>query len=434
VSTESASGHVLLLTDDREAGERLARWIAATGHAVVHLAGAEKFLLKEGDDEPVDLVVTDLDSDDPAIRALQDRLVTGDLFRAIPKVHVVRDLARMRSLREQNPALSAFTIPAPAQEEDFQARVRLAVTIGALRHQLARHSIRDALTGLMNRRYLLLRLEEEFSRARRYRSALSLAVIDIDHLKDINDGHGQSAGDAAIRHVGRIIRSLVRREDAMGRLNGDVFGVVLAGNRYRGAATMANKIRTETAESVLELDGTEIAMRISVGVSTFPDNTVIRTADDLVRTAEDALRQAKARGGNRVFIDEGVLRKERRVVLVADPDPHLLELTEDLLALDDFRVVKAGTGRTALEALRSHAPDLVVVDLGMREREGGAPLIEKIQQMYPGSRFPIVGLSSDGGADPDVMGRIGVDRFITKPFSLSLLRSAARELLEAYKV
>jgi DNA-binding response OmpR family regulator len=135
-----------------------------------------------------------------------------------------------------------------------------------------------------------------------------------------------------------------------------------------------------------------------------------------------------------VFIDEGVLQKERQVVLVADPDTHLLELTEDLLALDDFRVVKAGTGRTALEALRVRPPDLVVVDLGMLEREGGVPLIEKIQQMYPGSRFPIVGLSSDGGADPEVLSRLGVDRFITKPFSLSLLRSAARELLDAYKV
>jgi diguanylate cyclase (GGDEF)-like protein len=433
-ASDPVSGHVLLLTDDRDASERLARWISATGQEVVLLAGAEKFLLKEGDDEQVDLVVTELNADDPAVRALIDRLLGGDLFRAIPQLHVFRDLALLRTVREQNPSLAAFLIPAPVEAEDFQARVRLAVEIGRLQRLLARHSITDALTGLMNRRYLLLRLEEELSRARRYKTPVSLAVIDIDHVKDINDGHGQGAGDAAIRHIGRIIRSQVRREDAMGRLGGDVFGVVLAGNRYRGAATMANKIRTEAEESVLEYDGSEIAMRVSAGVSTFPDNKAIRTTDDLLRTAENAARQAKARGGNRVFIDEGVLRKERRVVLVADPDPHLLELTEDLLALDDFRVVKAGTGRTALEALRFRPPDLVVVDIGMLEREGGPPLVERIQQMYPGSRFPIVGLSSDGRADADALGRLGVDRFITKPFSLSLLRSAARELLDAYKV
>jgi diguanylate cyclase (GGDEF)-like protein len=433
-ASDSANGHVLLLSDDQEDSLRLGRWIAAAGHEVVLLAGAEKFLLNEGDDERVDLVVTRLDADDPAVRALLERLIGGDLFRTIPQLHVFRDLALMRTLRARDPALAAFTIPAPPDPEDFQARVRLAVELGRLQRQFARHSVRDGLTGLMNRRYLLLRLEEEFSRARRYGTPVSLAVIDIDHVKEINDGHGQGAGDAAIRHVGRIIRSQVRREDAMGRLGGDVFGVVLAGNRFRGAATMANKIRTEAEEAILEYFGTEIAMRISAGVSTYPDNSGIATADDLVRVAEDAVRQAKARGGNRVFIDEGVLQKERQVVLVADPDTHLLELTEDLLALDDFRVVKAGTGRTALEALRVRPPDLVVVDLGMLEREGGVPLIEKIQQMYPGSRFPIVGLSSDGGADPEVLSRLGVDRFITKPFSLSLLRSAARELLDAYKV
>jgi PleD family two-component response regulator len=208
---------------------------------------------------------------------------------------------------------------------------------------------------------------------------------------------------------------------------------VLIGNRYRGAATMASKIRNETEDAVLQHEGAEIAIRVSAGVSTYPDNKAIASADDLVRTAEDALAEAKARGGNRVFIDEGVLRRERRVILVADPDSDLLDLTEDLLALDDFRVVKAATARTALETLRFRRPDLLVLDLGMLEQEGGVPLVERIQHMYPGSRFPIIGLSRDGEVDPERLQRLGVDRFITKPFSLSLLRSAARELIEAYR-
>jgi two-component system, cell cycle response regulator len=432
-ASEPSQGHVLLLTDDHEASERLARWIATAGHDVVALTGSEKFLLNEGDDERVNLVVTDLDSDDPAARALLDRLLGGDLFRSIPQLHVFRDLALMRTVRQANPALTGFSIPAPAEAEDFQARVRLAAEIGRLGRELARHSIRDGLTALLNRRYLLLRLEEEFSRARRHRTPISLVFIDIDHLKEINDGHGQAAGDAAIRRVGQIIRTQVRREDVMGRIGEDVFGVVLIGNRYRGAAVMANKIRTEAEDATLQHAGAEIAIRVSAGISTYPDNRTITSPDDLVRTAEDALAQAKARGGNRVFIDEGVLRQERRVILVADPDADLLDLTEDLLALDDFRVVKASSARTALETLRFRRPDLLVLDLGMLEEDGGVPLIERIQHMYPGSRFPIIGLSQDGGVDPDRLQRLGVDRFITKPFSLSLLRSAARELLEAYR-
>jgi PleD family two-component response regulator len=220
----------------------------------------------------------------------------------------------------------------------------------------------------------------------------------------------------------------------MGRMGGDVFGVILPGNRYRGAATMANKIRTDAEEASVLRGGVEIPIRLSCGISTYPDNRAIKTADNLVATAETALREAKARGGNRVFIDEGVLRMERPIVLVVDADAHLLDLAEDLLALDDFRVVKADNARTALATLTFRRPDLLVLDLGMVDPDGGAALIEKVQELYATSRFPIVGLSTDPHADPDAMTRLGVDRFITKPFSVSLLRSAARELLETYRV
>jgi PleD family two-component response regulator len=237
-----------------------------------------------------------------------------------------------------------------------------------------------------------------------------------------------------IRRVGEIIRAQVRREDVMGRMGGDVFGVILPGNRYRGAATMANKVRTDAEEASVSRSGFEIPIRLSCGISTYPDNRAIKTADNLVAIAENALREAKARGGNRVFIDEGVLRMERPIVLVVDSDAHLLDLAEDLLALDDFRVVKADNARTALATLTFRRPDLLVLDLGMVDPDGGAALIETVQELYATSRFPIVGLSTDPNADPDAMARLGVDRFITKPFSVSLLRSAARELLDTYRV
>jgi len=433
-SSDPTTGHVLLLCDDPPQSERLSRWIAGAGHEAVVLAGKEKFLMNEGDDLRVSLVVTDLDSGDPSARALLDRLLGGDLFRAIPQLHLFRDLALMSTWRQANPALVAYSLAAPSSAEDFQARVRLAAEVGRLQRDLLRHSTRDGLTTLANRRYLLLRLDEEFSRARRYRTPLSLALIDIDRLKEVNDRHGQAAGDAVIRRVGEIIRGQARHEDVMGRMGEDVFGVALPGNRYRGAAIFANKIRTEAEEASVPHAGVEIAIRLSCGISTYPDSRTIKTPDDLVATAETALREAKARGGNRVFIDEGVLRMERPVVLVVDADAHLLDLAEDLLSLDDFRVVKAESARTALQTLTFRRPDLLVLDLGMVDPDGGLALIEKVQHLYPASRFPIIGLSNDPNADPDALARLGVDRFITKPFSVSLLRSAARELLESYRV
>jgi DNA-binding response OmpR family regulator len=74
-----------------------------------------------------------------------------------------------------------------------------------------------------------------------------------------------------------------------------------------------------------------------------------------------------------------------------------------------------------------------VIDLGMIDGEHGGPLIEHVLTLFPGSRCPIIGLSGDPAADPEWIGRLGIDRFITKPFSISLLRSAARELLDTYR-
>jgi diguanylate cyclase (GGDEF)-like protein len=432
-SHDPATGHVLLLCDDRPQSERLARWIAATGHEVVVLAGREKFLMNEGDDLRVNLVVTDLDSDDPSVRKLLDRLLSGDLFRAIPQLHVFRDLALMAAWRQGHPALAPYALAGPPSAEEFEARLRLATEVGRLQRELARHSTRDGLTSLANRRYLLLRVDEEFSRARRYRTPLSFALFDIDGLKEVNDLHGQATGDAMIRRVGELIRGQVRREDVIGRMGEDVFGVALPGNRYRGAATLANKIRTDVEEAVVVRTAGEIGIRLSCGISTYPDNRTIKSPDDLVATAENALREAKARGGNRVFIDEGVLRMERPIVLIVDADTHLLDLAEDLLSLDDFRVVKAESARTALETLGFRRPDLLVVDIGIVDHDQGVTLLERVQQLFPTSRFPIIGLSGDPNADPDALSRLGVDRFITKPFSVSLLRSAARELLESYR-
>ncbi len=422
-----------MFTEDRQSGDKLCRWIAATGEQPVLLSGAEKFLLAGGDDETVDLVVTDLDTDDPSAHALFDRLVSGQLFSGIPQIHVLRDLALKDEVERLSPELASVAFMTIPEAAEFQARCRLAAQVGRLRRELQRSSIRDPLTGLYNRQHLFHRLEEEFSRSRRYRTPMSLVLFDIDHLKTINDAFGQTAGDSVIHRVCEVLQHQVRKEDVLARTGEEAFGTILPGNRYRGAAVFASKVRTQTEEILLKCEGESFQVRVSAGISSYPDNRSIRSAEDLMKAAENALAEAKSRGGNRVFIDEAVLRHERRVILVADPDRTLLDLAEDLLSLDDYRVLRAETARTAIETLRFRKPDLLVLDLAMAEPDGGRPLLDLLHEILPGSRLPVIGLSRDPSADPDRLALLGVDRLITKPFSLSLLRSVARELLDAYR-
>jgi diguanylate cyclase (GGDEF)-like protein len=429
--SDPAAGNVLVISDDREAGERLRSWIVALGERPVTLSGAEKSLIDVGDEEMIDLVVTDLDTGVPAGLALLRRMVSGELLGAVPHLHLFRDAALRETLTSRFPELAFGSLPHEPDPSEFQARVRLATEIGRLRRELTRVSIRDPMTRLYNRRHVIHRLEEEFARARRYRSVVSLVFFDIDQLRDINEAHGHLVGDAVIRLVSDVLQSRVRREDIVGRIGEESFAVVLGNNNYRGAAVFAGNVRTEIAERMPASVGEEITVRISAGVSSYPDNSSIQNPDDLIRATERALGEAKNRGGNRVFVDEAVLQGDKRLVLVVDPDRRLLELAEDLLTLDDNRVVLSDTAQSAMETLRFRRPDLLVLDLQLSDQ--GMPLIERIQSLYPGERFPIVGLSREPDTDPDRMTRLGVDRFITKPFSLSLLRSIVRELLDNYK-
>lgn len=433
LAPDPSTGNVLLLTDEPERGTRLSRWIAASGERPVVLAGAEKFLLEGGDDESIDLLVTDLDTDDPQVRSLMDRLMAGELFRDAPQLHVFRDLAFRDHFLARYPTQTPLAMSTPPDAEGFQARVRLGSELGRLRRELARSSIRDPMTGLYNRRYLMLRLEEEFSRARRHRTPLALVLLDIDQLKRVNDAYGLVAGDSVIRKVAQTIRAQVRREDLPGRIGEESFGLIIANNRYRGGAILANKIRSDVEELLLQFRGESFHIRVSAGVSSFPDNPAISGPDDLVRTTEDALAAAKARGGNRVAVDEGILRRDRSRVLVADPDPALLDLAEDLLGLDDLEVARAEDASAALAAVAARRPDLLVVDVTLAEEAGGPAFLERLQGGDGGRRVPVIGLARDAGADPDDFARRGFDRFLTKPFSVALLRGLARELLDAFR-
>jgi diguanylate cyclase (GGDEF)-like protein len=429
--SDPAAGNVLVVSDDRETSKRLGRWIAAIGERPVLLSGAAKALLDNGDDEIVDLVVTHLDTTDPSGLALLRRLIAGELLSGVPRLHVFPDAALRETMVARDPSLELCSLGPRPKMREIQARVRLASEIGRLRRELSRTSIRDPMTGLINRRYLIHRLEEEFARARRYRWVLSIVMFDIDQLREINDAHGQDTGDAVIRLVGEVLEARVRKEDVVGRAGEESFCVLLGNNHYRGAAVFASNVRTEIARRVPDAVGEDVHLRISAGISSYPDNGSIQDAEGLLRAAESALDEAKARGGNRVFIDEAVLKSEKRLILVVDPDHRLLELAEDLLSLDDYRVVLSDSPATAMETLRFRRPDLLVVDLQLSDN--GSPLIEKIHGRYPGERFPTVGLSRDPDTDPEHLQRLGVDRFITKPFSLSLLRSVVRELLDSYK-
>jgi diguanylate cyclase (GGDEF)-like protein len=156
--------------------------------------------------------------------------------------------------------------------------------------RLARH---DVVTGLLNRRGAEEALEREASRANRLRAPLSLALVDVDLFKQVNDSLGHAAGDEVLARVARIIQSNARAIDAIARWGGDEFLVLLPGTPLVGARSFAERVRA-SAEAQ---DDAGAKATLSIGVA---ERQKDEGMDAVLARADAALYEAKRLGRNRV--------------------------------------------------------------------------------------------------------------------------------------
>jgi diguanylate cyclase (GGDEF)-like protein len=173
------------------------------------------------------------------------------------------------------------------------------------RERLLISGLTDPLTELHNRRYLDRRLNEELSRASRYRQPLGCLFIDADHFKHINDNYGHQAGDSVLRELANRIRSRLRASDVATRYGGEEFALLLPQTNLNEAMLLAERIRLEVAGQPIQLDnGKLIELTVSIGVSeTLPMLGKSRheeVGEHLLACADQALYKAKANGRNRV--------------------------------------------------------------------------------------------------------------------------------------
>ncbi len=156
---------------------------------------------------------------------------------------------------------------------------------------------RDPKTGLLNMRAFTRLADRELSRARRHGYPLTFLMLDLDHLRAINTGHGHLGGDAAIAAVADVLTQHLRDEDLAARFGGEEFAVVLPHTDLAHAAEAAERIRLSIEGCLVSFEGREVRVTVSIGVSRFcPDDSL----DDLLVTADRALFEAKDDGRNLV--------------------------------------------------------------------------------------------------------------------------------------
>ncbi|HEY2807103.1 MAG TPA: GGDEF domain-containing protein [Gemmatimonadales bacterium] len=196
-------------------------------------------------------------------------------------------------------AIVAFGEPAIGSREAIsliseEARKFIGVLVPAyLATAAARRAETDELTGLANRRSLGKAQARSGTSER-----ASLIVVDIDHFKAVNDDFGHQVGDAALKHVSRILRQTLRPRDTAARIGGEEFAIWLPGADQATGAEVAERLRTSVAGSPFRHAGAERIITISVGVASYP--TPIPVVENLMGAADAALYQAKRGGRNQV--------------------------------------------------------------------------------------------------------------------------------------
>ena len=200
----------------------------------------------------------------------------------------------------------------PFHEKELLARVRIHTKLKLLQDelreknaQLEELSVTDVLTGLANRRHLMVKLEQEVQRARRYKTPLSVVMIDIDHFKLVNDTYGHAMGDQVLRDIGAMLKAGVRTTDLAARYGGEELTLVLSHTDLAAAIQVAETMRQKFAELDHTHDGVTIRKTASMGVAARDGQGEVPNAEELLKHADEALYRAKEGGRNRVEAAEG---------------------------------------------------------------------------------------------------------------------------------
>jgi diguanylate cyclase (GGDEF)-like protein len=181
----------------------------------------------------------------------------------------------------------------------------MAIANARLHQRAVALSVTDPLTGVLNRRGLLERIRQELVRAGRFGHPFALAIVDIDRLKGILEGHGLVAGDAVLRDLAAVLARELRNVDVLARYRGDKFAVVLPRADRTAALTVSEKLRRAVEAAAFPHGG---RVTISVGIASFPEDA--RELDGLVDAADAALFAAKRGGRNAVRAHESGMRED----------------------------------------------------------------------------------------------------------------------------
>ncbi|WP_222429892.1 diguanylate cyclase [Paenibacillus cremeus] len=302
-------------------------------------------------------------------------------------------------------------------------------------------AFRDPLTGLYNRRFFYQHIEVELNRVMRYPSPISLALIDIDKFKEVNDTYGHHVGDLVLQGIGVFLQERLRKTDMVARLGGEEF-VLLMPNTTEAEAThlLTSLLSGIRQKPIARYEGQEHFITFSAGITEwYPGLSVL----DWTRHADYAMYKAKRNGRNRVakstankgdYGQRASLSSshhhEYKRVLIADDSKAIRVILMDKFKHWPLRFIEAEDGEEAYRILAGEPVDLCILD-SIMPRLDGIGVLQRLQQ--EGTRSPNTRIIMLSGQEREEESRKGLeleaDVYMVKPFSMLEMEMKVSELL-----
>ena len=309
----------LLLVEDSKTSARLVTNALRDRYRVLHAHdGAEAWDVLARNDR-IDLIITDIQMPNMNGHELLSKIRASDSpeTRALPVI--VMTTADDTADRDRAFASGANDfIYKPVDVVELQARVavhqKLATTIRELeasRRRLTEQAMTDPLTKLRNRRAFTEVSSHHSMLAKRHGSELSVVALDIDHFKQVNDTHGHSGGDEALKAVARTIAETIRGSDIPARVGGEEFMILLPNTGRVGAGIIAERVRSAIERTPVRIGDVDVPLTLSGGVASFGQDG--EDFERLIDIADKRLYLAKQKGRNRIVLRDAKASAEPEV-------------------------------------------------------------------------------------------------------------------------
>jgi two-component system, cell cycle response regulator len=319
----------------------------------------------------------------------------------------------------------------PFHYEELAARIFSLLRRNMIFSELA---FRDPLTGMFNRRYFDNQMQLELKRIERFPTPISLAFIDIDRFKHINDTYGHSIGDLVLQAMSYILQESVRSTDLVARFGGEEFVIIFPNTTGQQAAAIVEAILNKIRHSpVTEHEGQAFYITFSAGIAQWQPGTDVQK---WIQNADETMYKAKEQGRNRCLVYDHSLEVApsaitRKRILIVDDDRMIRAILMSKLAHLPVDLMEATDGEEGLRVLISEVIDLCILDAIMPKMDGFGLLLALRDHKALNDNMKVIMLSGRINDEDIARGMmLGADDYISKPFSMIELESKIKKMLQ----